>query len=109
VLQPPLKKNDKCIKKYNYWIFSVSQTENTQTQKKKKNKKKKKKNKYKFLFSLAQWLAFQGCPFRCHDKNLDSKNRDNFLEMIQILASYNEKVASIVLKMLQNLQSILHI
>jgi hypothetical protein len=47
---------------------------------------------------VVQCLAFQGCAFRGHDETLDSKNRGNFLEMIKILESYNDKVASIVLE-----------
>ena len=50
----------------------------------------------KTSINVARWLAFQGCPFRGHYETLDSKNRGNFLEIIQILASYNEKVASVV-------------
>jgi hypothetical protein len=47
---------------------------------------------------VVRCLAFQGCVFRGHDETLDSKNRGNFLEMIKILESYNDKVASVVLK-----------
>ncbi|KAG6718441.1 hypothetical protein I3842_04G149900 [Carya illinoinensis] len=32
------------------------------------------------------------------DKTLDSKNRDNFLEMLKLLASYNDKVGKLVLE-----------
>jgi hypothetical protein len=42
--------------------------------------------------------AFQGCAFRGHDETPDSKNRGNFLEMIKLLASYNDKVANVVLE-----------
>jgi hypothetical protein len=52
----------------------------------------------KTSIDVARWLAFQGCPFRGHDETLDSRNRGNFLELIQILASYNERVASVVLE-----------
>jgi hypothetical protein len=42
--------------------------------------------------------CIQGCAFRGHDETPDSKNRGNFLEMIKILASCNEKVATVVLE-----------
>ncbi|XP_061360340.1 uncharacterized protein LOC133304340 [Gastrolobium bilobum] len=38
------------------------------------------------------------CSFRGHDETIDSRNRGNFIEMIKLLASYNEKVADVVLK-----------
>ena len=52
----------------------------------------------KTSIDTVRWLTFQGCPFRGHDETLQSKNRGNFLEMIRILASYNDKVAQIVLE-----------
>jgi len=52
----------------------------------------------KTSIDVVQWLTFQGYAFRGHDETIDSKNRDNFIEMIKILASYNEKVATVVLK-----------
>ncbi|KAL4620507.1 hypothetical protein ACB092_06G159400 [Castanea dentata] len=44
------------------------------------------------------WLTFQGCPFLRHAETPQSKNRGNFLEMIRILASYNDKAAQVVLE-----------
>ncbi|XP_059458260.1 uncharacterized protein LOC132187844 [Corylus avellana] len=52
----------------------------------------------KTSIDVARWLAFQGCAFKGHDETLDSINRSNFLEMIQFLVSYNEKVTSVVLE-----------
>jgi hypothetical protein len=52
----------------------------------------------KTSIDVARWLAFQGCLFRGHYETIDSRNRGNFLELIQILASYNERVASVVLE-----------
>ena len=52
----------------------------------------------KTSIDTVRWLTFQGCPFRGHDETLQSKNRGNFLEMIRILASYNDKVAQVVLE-----------
>ncbi|GAV74625.1 LOW QUALITY PROTEIN: DUF4371 domain-containing protein, partial [Cephalotus follicularis] len=36
-------------------------------------------------------LAFQACSFRGHDEHHDSQNQGNFLELLKMLASYNEK------------------
>ncbi|KAG6730515.1 hypothetical protein I3842_01G084100, partial [Carya illinoinensis] len=38
------------------------------------------------------------CAFRGHDETLDSKNQGNFLEMLKLLASYNDKVGKSVLE-----------
>ena len=51
----------------------------------------------KTSIDVVQWLTFQACAFRGHNEHADSKNRGNFIEMIKILASYNEKVADVVL------------
>ena len=52
----------------------------------------------KTSIDTVRWLTFQRCPFRGYDETLQSKNRGNFLEMIRILASYNDKVAQVVLE-----------
>ena len=52
----------------------------------------------KTSIDIVRYLAFQGYTFRGHDETFDSKNCGNFLEMIQILASYNDKVTSVILK-----------
>nr|XP_023876407.1 zinc finger protein 862-like [Quercus suber] len=46
----------------------------------------------------ARWLAFQACAFKGHDESLDSKNRGNFIELIKFTSTFNDKVASVVLK-----------
>ncbi|KAG9458934.1 hypothetical protein H6P81_003442 [Aristolochia fimbriata] len=46
---------------------------------------------------VIRWLTFQACPFRGHDESLSSQNRGNFLEMVKLLASYNEQVSGVVL------------
>ena len=63
----------------------------------------------KTSIDIVQWLTFQGCPFRGHDETPESKNWGNFLEMIRILASYNDKVEQVVLEMLLNLLSTLRL
>ncbi|XP_061345948.1 uncharacterized protein LOC133291663 [Gastrolobium bilobum] len=52
----------------------------------------------KTSIDVARWLAFQGCAFRGHDETINSRNSGNFIEMIKLLASYNEKVADVVLR-----------
>ncbi|XP_061340573.1 uncharacterized protein LOC133287039 [Gastrolobium bilobum] len=46
------------------------------------------------------WDTFtiKGSSFIGHDETIDSRNRGNFIEMIKLLTSYNEKVADVVLK-----------
>ncbi|KAL4616285.1 hypothetical protein ACB092_07G187600 [Castanea dentata] len=52
----------------------------------------------KTSIECAQWLAFQACAFRGHDESLDSKNRGNFIELIKFTSTFNDKIASVVLK-----------
>ncbi|XP_062170423.1 uncharacterized protein LOC133876156 [Alnus glutinosa] len=46
----------------------------------------------------VQWLAFQACAFRGHDERSDSKNQGNFIELIKLLATYNDDVSGLVLE-----------
>jgi hypothetical protein len=46
----------------------------------------------------VQWLAFQTCAFRGHDERPDSKNQGNFIELIKLLATYNDDVSRLVLE-----------
>jgi hypothetical protein len=57
------------------------------------------KNRLRVRTSIdaIRWLAFQACSFRGHDKSYDSMNQGNFLEMIKLIASYNEEVKAVVL------------
>ncbi|XP_058003742.1 uncharacterized protein LOC110636288 [Hevea brasiliensis] len=43
-----------------------------------------------------KWLTFQACALRGHDESSNSKNRGNFIELIKLLSSYNDKVESVV-------------
>ncbi|XP_062166924.1 uncharacterized protein LOC133873208 [Alnus glutinosa] len=45
----------------------------------------------------VRWLAFQACAFRGHDESSDSKNQGNFIELIKLLATFNDKVDGVVL------------
>ncbi|XP_030505774.2 uncharacterized protein LOC115720739 [Cannabis sativa] len=49
-----------------------------------------------------RWLAFQGCPFRGHNESKTSINQGNFLELLSFITSYNDKVAEVLDKALQN-------
>ena len=52
----------------------------------------------KTSIDAVRWLAFQACAFRGHDETPDSKNRGNFLQLIELLASYNDNVKKVVLE-----------
>ena len=52
----------------------------------------------KTSIDAIRWLAFQTCAFRGHDESSKSQNRGNFLEMVELLASYNEEVIKVVLE-----------
>lgn len=58
-----------------------------------------KKNRLRLGVTIdaLRWLAFQACPFRGHDESLDSRNQGNFLEMIKLVASYDEEIGAVVL------------
>ncbi|CAL5397421.1 unnamed protein product [Camellia sinensis] len=47
---------------------------------------------------VIKWLTFQTCAFRGCDERHESNNRGNVIELIKLLASYNEDVASVVLE-----------
>ncbi|KAL4313475.1 hypothetical protein GQ457_01G024840 [Hibiscus cannabinus] len=52
----------------------------------------------KTSIDVVRWLAFQACAFRGKDDTHRSKNRGNILELIQLLASYNDDVKNVVLE-----------
>jgi hypothetical protein len=43
-------------------------------------------------------LAFQGVAFRSRDESVDSANRGNFLEILNLMVSYNEQIAEVIAK-----------
>ncbi|XP_071917131.1 uncharacterized protein [Coffea arabica] len=65
----------------------------------KQNSEQVAKNRLQLQVSIdaAKWCAFQAVAFRGHDESLDSNNRGNFIELINYVSSYNEKVATVVL------------
>ncbi|XP_057431672.1 uncharacterized protein LOC130724460 [Lotus japonicus] len=44
------------------------------------------------------YLTLQACAFRGHDETSESSNQGNFIQMIKLLASYNDEVAKVVLE-----------
>eukprot|EP00268_Persea_americana_P006768 TRINITY_DN12437_c0_g2_i1.p1 TRINITY_DN12437_c0_g2~~TRINITY_DN12437_c0_g2_i1.p1 ORF type:complete len:121 (-),score=22.60 TRINITY_DN12437_c0_g2_i1:1023-1385(-) len=44
------------------------------------------------------FLLHQGLPFRGYDESDDSKNMDNFLGLLQVLANQNEDIKTVVLQ-----------
>ncbi|KAK8334131.1 hypothetical protein V6Z12_A10G247900 [Gossypium hirsutum] len=56
----------------------------------------------KTSIDVVRWLSFQGCAFRGHDESSGSKNRGNFLELLSLLASYDEKVEDVLKSAPQN-------
>ncbi|KAJ1687974.1 hypothetical protein LUZ63_019364 [Rhynchospora breviuscula] len=52
----------------------------------------------KTSIDAVRWLTFQACAFRGHDESSESMNQGNFLEMIKILATYNNSVKEVVLE-----------
>jgi len=47
----------------------------------------------KTSIDTIRWLTFQARAFKGHYETPNSNNRGKFLEIIKILASYNDKVA----------------
>jgi hypothetical protein len=41
-------------------------------------------------------LAFQGVTFRGWDESVDSTNYENFLEILNLMFSYNEQIAEVI-------------
>ncbi|XP_023735201.2 uncharacterized protein LOC111883070 [Lactuca sativa] len=58
------------------------------------------KNRLRLKVSIdtVRWLTFQACALRGHDETLDSKNHGNFLQLLKLLASYNDEVANVILE-----------
>ncbi|XP_023771138.1 uncharacterized protein LOC111919777 [Lactuca sativa] len=58
------------------------------------------KNRLRLKVSVdtVRWLSFQACALRGHDETLDSKNHGNFLQLLKLLASYNDEVANVILE-----------
>lgn len=49
--------------------------------------------------NVVRWLAFEAWAISYHNESINSSlNRNNFLELIQLLSCYNEKGVDIVIK-----------
>ncbi|GJR05945.1 zinc finger MYM-type protein 1-like protein [Tanacetum coccineum] len=46
---------------------------------------------------IVRWLVFQACAFRGNDESSNSRNRGNFIKLLNLLASYNDELANLVL------------
>ncbi|XP_023753024.1 uncharacterized protein LOC111901409 [Lactuca sativa] len=52
----------------------------------------------KVSIDTVHWLTFQACALRGHDESPNSKNCGSFLQLLKLLASYNDEVANIILE-----------
>ena len=52
----------------------------------------------KATIDSVRWLAFQVYAFRGHDERVGFKNRGNFIELVKLLATYNDEVDKVVLE-----------
>ncbi|XP_016205365.1 zinc finger MYM-type protein 1-like [Arachis ipaensis] len=52
----------------------------------------------KTSIDAIRWLTFQACAFRGDDESPEFLNRENFIELIKLLASCNQNVNNVVLK-----------
>ncbi|XP_059453923.1 uncharacterized protein LOC132184317 [Corylus avellana] len=50
----------------------------------------------KASIDIVRVLPFQGIAFRGRDESVGSKNRENFLEILDLTVSYNEKIAEAI-------------
>jgi hypothetical protein len=56
----------------------------------------------KASINVVRVLAFQGVAFRGRDESVDSTNRGNFLEILNLMVSYNEQIAEAIAKAPKN-------
>ena len=81
----------------------IDKVMNTQSLKQKESNRLR----VKTSIDVVRWLTLQGCAFRGHDETFSSRNRGNFLELVSLLASYNDKVEELLWKMLLKMLNIL--
>ncbi|XP_021980001.1 zinc finger MYM-type protein 1-like [Helianthus annuus] len=58
----------------------------------------KNRSRLKTTADVVRWLTYQACALRGHDESASSKNRGNFLELLTLLASYNDEVSKVILE-----------
>jgi len=56
----------------------------------------------KASIDIVRVLPFQGVAFRGWDESLDSRNRRNFLEILNLMVLYNEQIAEVIAKAPKN-------
>ncbi|XP_062161838.1 uncharacterized protein LOC133868836 [Alnus glutinosa] len=56
----------------------------------------------KASIDVVRVLAFQGVAFRGRDESVDSTNCGNFLEILNLMVSYNEQIAEVIAKAPKN-------
>ncbi|TVU44128.1 hypothetical protein EJB05_03561, partial [Eragrostis curvula] len=52
---------------------------------------KRNRLRLRVTIDTIRWLAFQASAFRGHDESENSKNQGNFLEMVKLLAEYDDE------------------
>ena len=58
---------------------------------------KRNRLRLKVTIDVLRWLTFQACAFRGHDVSPTSPNQGNFLEMVKLLAAYDDEIGAVVL------------
>jgi len=56
----------------------------------------------KASIEVVRMLTFQGVAFKGWDESVDSTNRGNFLEILNLIVSYNEQIAEVIAKAPKN-------
>ena len=56
----------------------------------------------KASIDVVRVLAFQGVAFRGRDESVGSKNRENFLKILDLTVSYNKEIAELIAKAPKN-------
>jgi hypothetical protein len=52
----------------------------------------------KASIGVVRVLAFQGVAFRGRDESVDSMNRENFLEILNLMVSYIDQIVEVIAK-----------
>jgi hypothetical protein len=52
--------------------------------------------RFKATIDIVWWLAFQA--YKGHDESHDLKNQGNFIELVKLLESHNDKLGGLVLE-----------
>ncbi|KAH9698770.1 hypothetical protein KPL71_024128 [Citrus sinensis] len=47
---------------------------------------------------VVKWLAKQACAFRGHDESVNSKNQENFIELIKYSTECSKEIVEVVLE-----------